>query len=432
MAEILTGLWTAMEICSANFLWNAFFQCKAAKRRYVLSLTLLWVCWQALFAFQPGAWVKMAIVVVSYTICSLLNYQGAWHQHLLLAIICMLLYSAADNIVVYGTSILFGTPVSVMTEDAFLYGLTVTAAKTVEVCISWCVYHFQREQKIRALGGKWLIFTLLSSAFSVATLYAIAYAFRGTGAATPGVILLSAATVATTLVLLYLVQSLATATERLQESSLLFQQVELMSKQIQALEQSNRTQREQTHDFRNHLRVIRGLLDAGEGEKAQSVIDELLGGATARIFAVRTCNPILDALLNQKYQEARSAGVDMQLWVNDLSQLPLPEDLMIVLLSNLLDNAIEGSLRTGEDVYKEVLVTLVKEEDTVFLAVQNPSLPVELRNGRSESSKPDKLNHGFGLGKINTILSILQASSSMRCTNGQFRFAAEIPINPPA
>lgn len=223
--------------------------------------------------------------------------------------------------------------------------------------------------------------------------------------------------------------SLAAATEKLQESSLLNQQTELLHSQLHALEQSNRAQRDLTHDFHNHLQVILGLLKADEIEKAQAVIAELLGGPTARIFAVRTSNPILDALLNQKYLEAKAQKVDMQLRVNNLSELPLPEDLMVTLLSNLLDNAIEGCLRT--DGYKEVLVTLVKEEDTVFLAVRNPSLPVEVRNGLCETSKPDKANHGFGLGKISTILNRLHAFYSIRCADGYFSVAAELPLTPP-
>lgn len=431
MGEFLTGLWTAMDICSTQFIWRTFFSRKVSQRRYCLALFALWAAYQIVFDFFPfrlNAWQKFIATSVLYTGCSLFINTGTWYSQLIATMFYIIFFGGIDNIIIYGAAVLFGSSVTVLMQDRLLYALVGTAGKTIGIYLAWAVYHFQRGQKLRLLRGKWLVFTALYAASSAIMLYAIAYGFQDTDKASVGVVLLSFAAIAVSLILLYLIHSLAAATEQLRESSLLNQQVELQARQLQALEQSIRAQRDLTHDFRNHLLVLRGLLAAGETEKVRHVIDELLGGPTERIFAVRTGNAVLDALLNQKYREANAQGVDMQLRVNDLSDLPLPENQLIVLLSNLLDNAIEGSLRT--DGYKEVLVTLAREEEAVFLAVRNPSLPVELVGNRCETSKPDKINHGYGMGKILTIFRNLQASYSIRYDDGEFRVAAELPLNP--
>jgi sensor histidine kinase regulating citrate/malate metabolism len=49
-------------------------------------------------------------------------------------------------------------------------------------------------------------------------------------------------------------------------------------------------------------------------------------------------------VLNQKYQQAQEHDIDVQMQVNDLSSVSIYTDHLVVLLSNLLDNAIEACL----------------------------------------------------------------------------------------
>ena len=76
---------------------------------------------------------------------------------------------------------------------------------------------------------------------------------------------------------------------------------------------------------------------------------------------------------------------------------------MVILLSNLLDNAIEACEKL--DCNKVIRLKLVKEKQQMVLSVQNPvAVPVEIKNNDIQTGKGDKKNHGIGLKNIQMVL----------------------------
>ena len=59
-------------------------------------------------------------------------------------------------------------------------------------------------------------------------------------------------------------------------------------------------------------------------------------------LAVHSNNPVVDAILNQKYAQACELGIQVDFAINDLAEFPLSNKETVVVLSNLLDNAIEA------------------------------------------------------------------------------------------
>ena len=112
----------------------------------------------------------------------------------------------------------------------------------------------------------------------------------------------------------------------------------------------------------------------------------------------------------------------MQVTVNDLSGIRLPLDHLVVLLSNLLDNAIEGC---SDD--KQIRMSFIAE-DTIFLSIDNTAAPVNIVDGQVRTSKGDPQQHGFGLNNVKMILNGLQAEYTIQYQDGWFHFAAEIPV----
>lgn len=144
------------------------------------------------------------------------------------------------------------------------------------------------------------------------------------------------------------------------------------------------------------------------------------------MLSINSRHPIIDAVLNQNYQAARDRGIEMQVRVNDLSALNLPTNAMVVLLSNLLENAVEACDRKEGDRAIHVSFLL---GDEVFLSVENTSNPVQVVDGRIATSKSPAGEHGYGLTSIRRILQDLRAEFTYGYENGWFRFAAEIPLS---
>lgn len=208
------------------------------------------------------------------------------------------------------------------------------------------------------------------------------------------------------------------------ESRMQRQRLEMQTESISALEQNYRQQRKITHEFEHHIQVLDDLLEAGATEEARQFIRRLRGSRSYRSIGVNSRHTIIDVILNQKYQTAQENDIRMQIQVNDLSGVKLPTDTLVVILSNLLDNAIEACRKL--DGYREVDCSVL-HEDGLYVAIRNTSQPVEIRENNIATSKADSLNHGYGLNNVCILLEHLEAEYTFDYSDGWFRFVAEIP-----
>ncbi len=206
-----------------------------------------------------------------------------------------------------------------------------------------------------------------------------------------------------------------------QETDMLLQRqhMEMQTESINALEQNYRLQRKSAHEFEHHLQVLHDLLEQEEVSEAKAYIARLQGSRSYRVISVNSRHTVIDVILNQKYQAALESGVTMQIKVNDLSQVTLPTDTLVVILSNLLENAIESCRRI--DGYREITCTVLYDEG-LYIAIANTSDPVD----DLSTTKADTLRHGYGISNVCMLLDKLQAEYTFTYEDGWFRFAAEI------
>ncbi len=202
------------------------------------------------------------------------------------------------------------------------------------------------------------------------------------------------------------------------------QRLEMQTESINALEQNYRLQRKITHEFEHHIQVLDDLLETGAVEEARQFIRQLRGSRSYRSIGVNSRHTIIDVILNQKYQTAQENDIRMQIQVNDLSRVTLPTDTLVVILSNLMDNAIEAC--RSLDGYREIDCRVLYEDD-LYVAIRNTSRPVEIQNKSIATSKNDTLNHGYGLNNICFLLDKMEAEYTFYYSDGWFYFAAEIP-----
>ena len=204
---------------------------------------------------------------------------------------------------------------------------------------------------------------------------------------------------------------------------LLRQHMEMQQESMSALEQNYRQQRKNTHEFEHHLQVLRDLLDQGETERAREYLNRLKKNRAIHLMSVNSHHPVIDVILNQKYQTAQENEIKMQIRVNDLSAVEIPTDSLVVVLTNLLDNAIEACRRI--DGYREIRCSVLYDEG-LYISIRNTSEPVQIVDGKIPTSKQDSLSHGFGLMSVSFVLDKLNAEYTFGYEEGWFNFAAEI------
>ena len=207
------------------------------------------------------------------------------------------------------------------------------------------------------------------------------------------------------------------------ESMLLRQHMEMQQESMTALEQNYRMQRKSAHEFEHHMQVLRDLLDRDEVGAARDYLSRLKKNRSIHVMSVSSNHPVIDVILNQKYQTARENEIKMQIQVNDLSALTIPTDSLVVVLTNLLDNAIEACRRI--DGNREIFCGVLYD-DGLYISIRNTSEPVEVVDGKIPTSKQDSLSHGFGLMSVTYVLDKLEAEYTFGYDEGWFHFAAEI------
>ena len=149
---------------------------------------------------------------------------------------------------------------------------------------------------------------------------------------------------------------------------------------------------------------------------------------TERILLVNTHNPIIDAILNQKGYAAKEQDIDLHFEINDLSDVAIPSVDLTVVISNLLDNAIEACQKLEKAQRRMTVKAIYNKSDnppTLFFSVENASKPVEIFGDHIPTTKPEPELHGFGLPNVMDILHKYDVFYLMDYKDGSFLFCLE-------
>lgn len=184
-------------------------------------------------------------------------------------------------------------------------------------------------------------------------------------------------------------------------------------------------QKKEAHEFKNRLLCIRSLIEDQKQEELARYLEEVLEQSQQQSNAFDTNHVIVNAILNRNDRICRQENIRFQYRGNDLSQLMITNDDLVILLSNLLNNAIEATLQSKTPSIR--LKILVQEEETV-LVIENSCIRKAKKEGdRYVSSKQHADQHGFGLQNIIELIEKYDGEYSIRSEEDQFRFTALIP-----
>lgn len=124
------------------------------------------------------------------------------------------------------------------------------------------------------------------------------------------------------------------------------------------------------HDIRNHIAVVKNLLQSGKLEEAVSYMEDMDDMAEKMSFPCSTNNPVVDILVGNKLGIAKSKGID----VGCSLLLPYPcslRDIDIrIILSNALDNAIQAC-KCLDGIEKYIHVSGRIQGDFLMMEIEN-------------------------------------------------------------
>lgn len=202
---------------------------------------------------------------------------------------------------------------------------------------------------------------------------------------------------------------------------------QLEQQRAEALLDSYTEQRRLTHEFTNHIEALTLLLQQGEYEEAKAYLATVTKIIAAHTTIMNTHNPLLDALLSKKYEEATCKGVMLYFDLPDLRAIPLEKTDLVMIVSNLLNNAIDAAAQADPP---EVYFRMRKTETELLLSVRNRVREdLDLPDGQLPRSTKKEPGHGIGLWNVTDVLRKYQGEYAISCRDKWFRFTCSVPVH---
>jgi sensor histidine kinase regulating citrate/malate metabolism len=132
-----------------------------------------------------------------------------------------------------------------------------------------------------------------------------------------------------------------------------------------------------------------------------------------------TGNIAIDSIINYKLTQAKERKVDVDVEIVLPENIAVKEDDIIVILGNILDNAIEAVELLEKD--KFINLTVGYEKGVMFIHIKNSydSL-VNVSGGKLLTRKKEKNMHGIGLQSVNNVIEKYNGLMELEYSDSEF------------
>jgi len=156
------------------------------------------------------------------------------------------------------------------------------------------------------------------------------------------------------------------------------------------------------HEFKNTITVLKSLMAENQYEKMKEILNVQNTELVNNTNVFETGNRLINTILNTKYAEAREKGITFRFVLGDLSILKIEDRDCIVILTNILNNAIEAAEQCPDD-NRILSIKGVIEDGQFIFACRNPYIIDS--NPEMKSKKKDVVSRGYGLENIKDAVS---------------------------
>ena len=221
------------------------------------------------------------------------------------------------------------------------------------------------------------------------------------------------------IIIFYLYDTLSRAFKDKIEKIILEEQNHYYQRQLEVIDSSYENIRSLRHDIKNHLIALKGYIKNGREEKAIDYISQINESLYEKEQFSKTGNIEIDSILNYKLQEAKLKGILVSLELKIPSKLNISPLDTVVILGNLLDNAIEASSKVENN--RTIDIRIKYKNDILFIYVNNSfDGSIVYEGEKIKTTKKNKENHGIGLNNIEKILKKYDGTMKVYHTENRF------------
>lgn len=204
------------------------------------------------------------------------------------------------------------------------------------------------------------------------------------------------------------------------DAKLMQQQCQLQLKHFENIEKYQDNLRSIKHDINNHFFCIKSFIEKGYIDDAINYIASIDDRLTHTDIFSNCGNVVIDALLNNKYETLVIENINISKIILVPKTLNIENDDLCIVLSNILDNAIEACKKI-KSVERYIDLSIEYKKNLFFITIKNnfEEDPI-LSDGKLITSKDDSWFHGIGLKNVKSTIEKYNGYININIENNVF------------
>ena len=174
---------------------------------------------------------------------------------------------------------------------------------------------------------------------------------------------------------------------------------EILQKYYAEVENMYTKMRGWRHDYRNHIQTMKVHAANGEYEEIVKYLDMLDDDLTNVETVIRTGNRMADAILNSKLSLAAEKEINVKAEAKIPVSLTISEVDLCIVISNLLDNAIEACMELPPDK-RLIRIYMEMKGNYLYLALTNTAGGKKKRGFGTTKGE----GHGLGIARVDAVI----------------------------
>lgn len=434
MVDALQSLLIVLfEIICCRIFFDSFFKNDADSRKKGFQFFLLYLC-DTLTAiiFSNNLWIRQFIVIIVHTLLLCWIYKGSLKKVFILTIIYQGIVLTVDSLVLAITSRFF-VDENLPESDYIVPAMMVVAFGKIVLFL--CVLIIQRifwKKNIGVIRGEDWAKLLCFPVFTILIILLLCRYFTHLENQRQADVLFVVAfgLIGLNIMMLFLINGITKREMQISEDRMLKLQMENQIALYNSMSDNLENQRMQAHEFKNRILCISSLLEQNNLQELREYVGRINNELNCKnIMVYNTNHAIVNAILNAKYQEMLQKNIMFVLKANNLAGLNMEEDDLVIVLSNLLNNAIEAC-EACENGNRIIKMKFLQEREEIIISIKNTYRnAVQKENNHFITSKTtETTEHGIGIKNIQRIVEKYGGSHQIHYENGEFTFSIIISL----
>lgn len=416
MTTIRPLLQSLFDMAKIILLFDAAFRCRIRRgpRIGVLLIVPFFVFLLSITAFPPHYMTMVLCPVLAVT--TILLYTGTFRLRLFRFIVSYLSICLLDALIM-SFLMLISNGVSPDLLEILSNTVSLLIIAAIDICVRRFAHREHRERvdyflpetAVLLLGG-----ILIGTGHHIATYHASILYDR--------FFYFFVCLIAILIYLGNIITILAIERDKINRDRILLQEtlIDAQKKHFADIAEKDRDLRSFRHDIQGHIIALSSLISKRRDNEALAYIQTMQAAVEKTEITWHVGNDVINALLSAKFPQKKRDEWKLSVSGALPKELYIPEFSLCVICANAIDNAIEAVAHTQD---KKIEIRFGNHNGNIFLAVTNACEKIT----DLKTSKPDRINHGFGLANIRNAIDQLDGILRIRQQEGTFSLTAYIP-----